>query len=444
MYTIQKHFQNYAPSLPHTYEEGIFGSNDVLKVSEISKIIEDHKWLSVAYSVHCAQLMGDIQQEPVGQFNNEITYRIEVSLLLADFFEHIYKNYMYEKDDLILMRQHQVAYRQMLQERGKSFTVNKQPHLTSVSKVIHDNISVINRYRLFTLRIRRMLIVLAPVLHDFEMFCQWMKWVEDWTASLVAYLAWMNLLPRLLKNLFLLGKHTIPITLWMNEKEMSLAALARFKAQLERHWFELLNDLVTVSVGLVNCFVLVGAANAYLGVGLLAFDVVLAAWRGHYELKRLQEIKAIYVDPQNETETNYLVCLEKRIAYEELRHEIAIANTILLVSAGVLTSPAFALSLIVPLLGASLAVITTIVNFTANNAIEKYRPNDRIVYTPRSSPPLFSDSTALGALGVFAAKAHDTKAHEEEGKKEMLPEGRVSCSKLPTSPSSCPSLMVTL
>lgn len=396
MLAILRQFQAYRVQLPSRYRD-----DAIVQIFEqtvdISRLVDDHKWLALQYSIYCAQLMADLKNET--ETLADLTQRIEAALIMAEFLEHLYGRYLNETDQIARMHHDEVEYRKMLRGRGVTVDLLETTRSTSYSKEIHEYIASANRLRLFTLRIRRLLIVIAPVL-NVDQYRHWMGWLEACTSPAVAYLAWLTLLPRLLKNLFLLGKHLTPITWWMSDEEISLDAGTRFSAQLELHWFELANDFVTVSVGLLNCFVLTGSASIHLGVALLAFDVVLATWRAHYELRRLQEIKKSYEEGTN-ADPAYLSYLEKRIYYEELRHGIAMINTILLLFAASLTIPIIAFNAVIPLIAAALAVLTTIANMIACQQIEHYKPDDKVVHIPHE-PRELPQSPALTTLGLFA------------------------------------------
>lgn len=393
MFAILQQLQDtYGINLPSTYREGEIASIFQQPISiNISKLVADHKWVAIQYSLYCAQLIKELEAESDGETSTRLTQRIETALLMAELLEQLYARYLNETDQIARMHRDQGEYRKILQQRGRSnITLFATTRETSYSKEIHENISAANRLRLFTLRVRRLLIVTTPLLKYYERYCRFINWMEECTGPAVAYLAWMTLFPRLLKNLFLLGKHLAPASLWMSEEERSLDPITRFNAQLELHWFELANDIVTISVGLLNCFVLTGAASIYLGVGLLAFDVVLATWRAHYELQRLNEIKKTY-EQMDPADSEYLSYLNKRIRYEELRHEFAMTNTALLLFASTLTLPILtSLDIMIPMIGAALAVLTTIANIVACQHIESedYKPVDKVVYTPRLFAPV--------------------------------------------------------
>jgi hypothetical protein len=398
-----RQLQSYGIDSPAVYSEGAIDQIFAQTTVNVSRLVGNHKWLAAQYSVYCSQLMKDLANESTP--TQELIKSINAALIVAGLLDRIYSSYLNEVDQMARMHRDQVEYRKMLQEREVDILLLPTTRDTSYSKEIHENIAAANRLRLFTIRVRRLIIVTTPVLKNYEQYGLWVGMMERWTSPAVAYLAWLTLLPRLLKNVFILFKHLTPITLWMSKEEISLGAGTRLSSHLELHWFELANDLVTVTVGLLNCFALTGGASLYLGVSLLAFDVVLATVRACYELHQLQKIKKIYAEMENPDE-NYLSYLEKRIYYDGLRYKMAVINTVLLLFSASLSIPFIAFNPIIPLIGASLAVLTTIGNLIACQQIERYKPDDKIVYTPREESTPHQESTSrqlsnLTSLSIF-------------------------------------------
>lgn len=354
---------------------------------DIARLIEDHKWLSVQYSAHCAQLMKNLREADA-----DVIEQIEVALRMSALLEHLYTIYLYETDAINLMHRHQHIYRQLMRDRGKNIAVSFNPDdKPSISKMIHDLFTTANRRRLYTVRLRRLLIAVTPMVIQFETYCLLVRAMEQWTSSLVSYLAWLTLFPRLSKNLFLMGKHLIP-NRWMSAEEYALGLTTRFVAQFELHWFELANDIATVSVGLLNCFVLTGSVNIYLGFSLFVFDVALAALRAYIDISYLKKLESQYnvMSDKTSIDEGYLVHLRQRIAYEEDRLGIMVKNTLGLLIAAAFSLPILAVNPVFPLIGALIAVLTTILNMIATQRIEQQKPDDKISYIPQAKGNRFA------------------------------------------------------
>ena len=409
MLAILRQFQSYDINFPSHYTEDSMALSLVNTDVNWEALIEGHKWLAVQYSTHCVQLMASLNCHA-----NEVDLKkqIEAALMMSVLLEHIYTCYLYETDAIKLMGRHQFIYRNMLRDRGLRLLALSSPDdKPSFSKKIHEIFTTGNRRRLCTVRVRRLLIAAIPLASEFTNYCLWVSWMEQMTAPVVIHLAWMTLSPRLLKNLVLILKHLVPHSSWMTREESSLEWKTRLIAQLELHWFELANDIATVSVGLLNCFVLVGSANIYLGFSLFIFDVALACLRAYFDNRDLKRLEARYqaMPLKTSIDAEYLVHLKARIIYEETRLNIMIKNTLGLLLAAALSLPIMAIHPIIPFLGGLIAVLTTILNMMATQHVEKLKPDDKITYTPKFSVnrnALFQPSV-VNESGVYSNGVSD-------------------------------------
>lgn len=152
---------------------------------------------------------------------------------------------------------------------------------------IREMTAKINWYRLFFLiRLRRFFSAvgsLESVSRGYKSFVS----ALDKASPALSYLGWIFYVPRFLVNVCLLIKHTI-------EENESLSWQQKAKNELSKRWFELANDGVWLTVGLINCFLLTGHAALFLTVGLYLFDVVAAVGQSAHRLsnysKALSEI----------------------------------------------------------------------------------------------------------------------------------------------------------
>ncbi len=380
MLAILRQLQSYQINPPLNYNEGQLDWFTVQHSVNIASLIEDHKWLAVQYSTHCALLMKDLSRDA------DVAEQIRAALMMSALLEHIYACYLYETDGINLMHRHQHVYRQLLVDRQilPEFMLGSPTLKLSFSKVVHDLFTTANRQRLCTVRVRRLLIMIMPFASELDVYCSWVGWMEQLTGPAVVYLAWFTLFPRLLKNVLLILKHLIPHS-WMTPEEYELGWTSRLIAQVELHWFELANDMATVSVGLLNCFVLTGALNIYLGFSLFVFDVALASLRAYIDIRYLKKLEAQYLAlPENsEIDIRYIEQLKERIHYEESRLALMVETTCWLLLAATFSIPIIAVHPILPLIGAIIAVLATINNIRKSQAIELQKPNDTVQYKSR-------------------------------------------------------------
>lgn len=268
--------------------------------------------------------------------------------------------------------------------KGKEYT------RLSLSEAIRDNTRFYNWYRLLIVRLKRLLDVINNLPHHVEgyrHFVQQMNWIAN---PIFAHLAYAYYAPIFASEVFFAAKHIIP-GFWMGEKEASLGTYRRTLLQLDKRWFNWGNDGVWLTVGLVNCFVLVGVLSpvaAYLTVGLYAFDVAMAAVRAAIELGRILRLRRQYqrdlrlatTDEERQYLTSMLHHLDKQGLYQFLRMSISLANTTGLLLGMCLTIPALAaINPIIPLVGVSIVLLVMITQFILSWQLEKrLRPDNGI------------------------------------------------------------------
>ncbi len=152
---------------------------------------------------------------------------------------------------------------------------------------IREMTAKINWYRLFFLiRLKRFFNAIGgieQVSHGYKSFVS----AIDKAGPALSYLGWIFYLPRFITNVCLLLKHTIAIE--MSEDEKSIAWQNRLKNELSKRWYELANDGIWLSVGLINCFLLTGHAALFLTVGLYLFDVFTAIGQSVHKLHQYRQ-----------------------------------------------------------------------------------------------------------------------------------------------------------
>ena len=307
--------------------------------------------------------------------------------MMADLLEHIYQYYLIVPREVVRIRREQHIYRELLRlaiSNPKNVQASSSP-----SKAIRDLTVTVNWPRLFLFRVRRLLITISPLTVDFSRYRRFVSAMERHVGPAVPYISWIFFAPRLLTNLFLTMKHVLPGP-WMGEHEHALGWQTRFIAQMQRRWFELGNDAVWLTAGLINCFVLtgiLGPISFFVGAGCQAFDLALASVRAHIEINRLKKIEKTYVDmltnpllePDDRKQIqDYLSHLQHRITHEKKRVYLSVINNSVLLLAVILILPVFASIPVIPLIGAILAVLNTILCYNAMKYIDQHKPSDKI------------------------------------------------------------------
>ena len=299
MNPVIKHLQSMFPELPLAVESQSMPwtfNEDIKKLGPdfFSKVMLLHPVLTIEYSVLCYNLKHSLAiQSKVN--NPALIEQLKAALILAELLEHVHLRYLVVPREVARLRGHQQTYRELLRDiAGYEFS----PHLPGVGSVdvglsitqrIRDEIAEYNWYRLLFTRSKRMLDLLDVVVTNSKQYHNFVTFMDKYTNTFFAYLGWVFFIPRLSVNSILLLKHTLPWP-WMDDDEKAIAWYVRFMAHLQRRWFELGNDLVWITAGLLNCFVFVGALapfGFYVTLAAFAFDVINTSVRAYIELSRL-------------------------------------------------------------------------------------------------------------------------------------------------------------
>lgn len=338
----------------------------------------------------------------------------------------------------------QAIYHFYLRKMGIHFFYSKDAIVHAYEHSLSDNVrgttALTNWPRLMVVRIKRILDTMVPLMKSMPSFC-WMVDVIDAVANpIFAYLSWLFYAPRLCINTFNILKNTIPSP-FMYDHQKQLPWTTRLSVQWQKLWFEWMNDAVWMTVGLVNCFVLVGAlapAAIYLTVSLYIFDVLLAAVRAHIEINRFHTIRKDYETmmfaEDNHTRAQeelrvYRAFLDEHIHYEKQRLYLSVATTSALFIGMCFALPMLAISPIIPLIGACFVVATCITTYWIGKNIERAKPtstlkegnpNIALHNTSDNKDPLKKHKSMGNLLEKNSIFAHPTSANlpptpEQEG-----------------------------
>lgn len=376
-------------------------------------LVSNHWQFCLEYNVHCTQLAHDLMRKDVKISN--VSQQLEAALVMAELLEQVYRDYLIIPREVINCRREQEIYRQLLALDGYQFPdqdkyLKVKTSSSSPTKTLRDLTVSSNWPRLLLLRTRRLLISITPLIKGFDAYGHWIGLMEITTNLVIPYLAWIFFLPRLLTNLFLLGKHVIPGP-WMKEQEHGIGWELRLKAQMERRWFEIGNDAAWFSGGLINCFVLIGVlapSALFVNLALQVYDVMLAAIRFHVEISTMHRLEKEYkqiisntpiTDPAYAKANDYLIYLKERIHYEKKRLCISIINNCVLVLSLSLALGILSFTPFIPLVGAILAVMMTIACYVAVKCIDQQKPK------PMEAIKKFAhdNKTAIEKHGFFKA-----------------------------------------
>jgi hypothetical protein len=372
------------------------------------KLVPSHMILNIQHSLLGQQNRADLlSTQPVDE--EQLVHRLVASLLVSELLERVYR-YLDVPREIKRFRAQQKIYRDLLREiKGAVPKYVPCEEKVSVGFSLSQKVRMytieVNLYRLLFIRTKRVLDLAAALETTAEWYRRIIGNVDKYMDPVLIYISWFFYIPRLITNLFLLFKHLIPGS-WMDEEEEKLGLWIRFQAQMLRRWFELANDVIWVTVGIIS-FILVGLMIAYLNLGFLGADVFLAAMRAGIEVGRLFVLRKQYqqelnVHPENQKEIERILqVLEKQINFELLRFGSHVFTTTWVFLATFCIAPLF-FGTLVPFVGALLLLAISLFNFAVAAIIDYCRPKDTIEIP----------SAGIKNLGFFAQK------NEPKGKKE--------------------------
>ncbi|CEG55678.1 hypothetical protein [Legionella fallonii] len=373
-----------------------------------TKLVAMHPVVNMEYSILCSQIQHNLSF-PERVKKEHLIEQLTAALMIAELLEQLHHHYLAVPREVARLRRHQAIYRSMLTElAGYSFST-ESPNTENVdvglslSQLVRENTALANWFRLLLTRSKRLFNLLELVGTGSEAYSRFVAMLDQYTNPFFAYLAWCFFLPRFVTNMFLLLKHTIP-GFWMEEKEKSLDWCTRFVAQIQRRWFELGNDVVWITVGLLNCFLFIGPlapVSIYLTVAAFAFDIANTSFRAYIELNRLFELQEYYTalwgkeenEESRQAIKEYQNYITHRIQFEQLRLWLSVANAVAVFLSMSLALPFLVSSPVIPFIGAAFLIAVWVASYTLTQMLEQHRPND-IVEKPAN----------VSKLGFFAQK----------------------------------------
>ncbi|KTC64683.1 Uncharacterised protein (plasmid) [Legionella adelaidensis] len=364
----------HAPAREEEKQENLVAENNA-KI--FRKLAENHLVLAFDYNTHCMGLTDEQMTPEAYHAALEDAYR------MAAYLEHIYTYYMAVPHLAKRYRDDQKKYQALVAKNEPVTAVIASTKGSYVSIHIREKTAIYNLPRLFTLRLRRMMLATVPFLESYPFLHKKLEIFGQITQRPVAYFGWLYFTPRLINNLFMTAKHIISGP-WLDENEASLSLATRLKLQWQRRWFEFGNDAVWAAASFINCFFLVEPYSFYVNLSLQVYDVVLAGIRLCVEINRLNTLvldyEALLKDPELSSEqqqeiSKHLRFLKEKIAHDQRRYLLNLVNTILMVIAIGLACPLL-INPIYGVVGGMLGLLTTAIVVGGLKTIEKMQPKD--------------------------------------------------------------------
>ena len=420
MSAIRKRLGFFAQGLPKTVDKQQHQSTFTASAEPSSRhFLAHHQSLEQDYKALCARIARHFLR-PDNQ--HLLIEELKDALMVAELLQSIYGDYLNvprEANKYLDDIQFYQNYLKCLKQNIQFSPLQPKQSELGISAGVKDISKQVNWLRLFSLRLRRMLLLINPLLHESSLYTQWFKSTDKVAGPILAYFAWMFFIPRFAVNVGMFAKHLLPGP-WMGEQEAQLKWQERFWQQLKRRWFDLGNDSVWIGANLINCFVMAGALAPfalYVSLGLQAFDVVFACLRAAETISRLHSLKSQYttmLDNEDLTQDEkdeihrHIDALDERIAHEYKAQALSISNTIAIFMAISLALPFIAVHPVIPLLGAIAAVMTTVALYALRQGLEQQKP----VESARPSSPAAINN-------IFGLFAHQDRENGDDIKESV-------------------------
>ena len=238
--------------------------------------------------------------------------------------------------------------------------------------LIQTWVSQFNDLRLVAIRLRRLSVMIANCLlafNDFKQFGQIWKAIHAWLEAhgglvFFANLGWLFCLPRIIRNLTILSFHFLADP-FLNPVEAEMDRTLRFRVHWMRIWEEIVADSYWEVNGVLLRFVFYGLSTpftALMNLMIQIADFSNAIVKAIIILRRLNQLQAELLGFKMDEALGHH--LSERIAYEQKVLFYRIFHFTTLLVAVSLTLPfAFALHPLLPVMGALILVIMTLISW---------------------------------------------------------------------------------
>jgi len=305
---------------------------------------------------------------------------------LAEVLVEKYKNYVNAPPRLSksLLDKHLALYKVWLDSPvdGKKIPKKEQPTLNWQQWLNAQWLGIIGEIttdkmvprRLYFLRERRLLLLLVPIINNFNNYSSWVLWADSYLAPCLGVWAVVFFLPRLWFNLATLYTCLFDYAN-MKPEEKKLDFLTRLNVQWNRLWPNITNDIPWTISGVLFFWVFIGSMQPlgiYLSVAMQFYDMVLGGIRVYFELNRLNNLTQEYKNLQHAPGNEYLQQLDECIRIEKKSLYITLVNVTALFIAICLALPAaLAIHPLLPLVGSVIAILATVINFEGRSYFDR-------------------------------------------------------------------------
>lgn len=367
--------------------------------------------LAIEYELLCAQLSLMVRENPS---NPENLPSIRRALLFARLFEWSSQTLNLTWLDNLRLQNDIRLLREWLRLNGILLVENSECSLELASQkgyeqIIQSETQAWNFTRQILQRARRLLVVAGYFFSDIESYKNTIQCLDYVAKPIISYLTWLFFLPRLVLNSYLCAKHVIP-GFWMQQQEKDLGVLSRLSLQLQQHGFEFVNDAMWVGVGLLNGFVLIGAWSPlalYASIALQSVDVLMRSIKMHLRLSPLERAVSQYQNllrkegisaEEKQSIATHLAKLSERMQYEQKQLLLSVVGSAIILASLLIALPVLAIHPLIPLIGATSAVLSSFVYYFMNESQKQTKPLSQL--QPFDHPP--QQTCLIKRFGLFS------------------------------------------
>ncbi len=389
---------------------------NVLSNESRTQLILHHAKINFEYNVLCSKIALEFQSTTAV---HSLLEQMKDALKTAELLEIIYRDYLDVPREVARLRKEQRLIRQWLGIAGDPNDVQSQKRYAS--EFIRGNTVFVNLPRLFSVRLRRLLVAMSAVTDRSSSYRDIINRIDRYAGPFFNRLACVYFIPRIANNLVMMIKHTMQHP-WMSDDEKCLDWQTRFRIQFNSRWQDLSNDLPWMAANVAGWLALTGTLLPWgivLLIGIQLYEVLqtcalylvdqhnLKLQRAEYEKLLLNTVAG---SEEHKKMAGYIKHFDARIDYEEKRLWLLIRNALVLFVAISLAAPLFSPWFAV--LGGVIAVLISIKGYKDKIALEAKKPGGNLFALLQSTPDPTSKPTPSNT--GFFSKPKDISGPQEE------------------------------
>jgi hypothetical protein len=357
------------------------------KTGFFKPLVKTHETLNLKYRALCAMIKNRLNQSRSckNKDDDTLTKHLLIALMLAEFFEHIYRVYLPSPSQIKRLQKQQKSYQNLLNQRTSLLFAPKQKPIANFHEEINHAIGSVLWSRVFLQRTQHLILTTIPFASSLKNYESVVKNLDHWVSPLFSSLGWLFHGGRLLLNLMYLFEHVIPGK-WMSPEEKALGWQIRLKAHLQRLWVEIVNDAIWVVSTLIPAYI-------FFSVAICVFETIVTGLQSLIEItriKRLQrELSEYSSSPASsvEEDTDKVAAqqfLKQCLTHEQKKLILRIVNLISITAFTILKAalpvlvPSLAVNPIIPMAIALSILAMTALCHLISKWLDSQKPSEKI------------------------------------------------------------------